>query len=142
MSKQPNLVAVYGTLRNNMCANDMMKECTYLGQDFVRGRLFAVATFPGLVIEGFEDEQTVVDVYELPDDADMRAKIMSSLDAYEGYRGPDNKDTNLYNRLETELLNTGTMCQVYEWNEDVDGVPPIPNNDYTNFAFAQTAWGE
>ena len=70
------LLFVYGTLRPGGRAQDMMNEFRYVGRARVRGKLYTLGWYPGLVLG--EEGEVTGDVYEVP------VSAFEQLDHYEG----------------------------------------------------------
>jgi gamma-glutamylcyclotransferase (GGCT)/AIG2-like uncharacterized protein YtfP len=73
---------VYGTLRAG-CENEhalaLAKSARFVGRARIRGRLFRVAHYPGLVAPHDQDEWVKGDLFE-----GVSAALLQSLDEYEG----------------------------------------------------------
>lgn len=113
----------------------------------IRGDLYAVSAFPGLV-EG--DGVVHGEVWEAPTAAHFRAAL-SITDAIEGYRAPGDRH-NMYERIEVPLLTVGASelggaaglkagdtVLTYRWNFAVRG-PIIPSGDWRDHDVSQAAW--
>lgn len=135
----PNVIAVYGSLRQGGPANNYMRGCKWLGEDRIKARLYNVSWYPGIKIgKSYSEATTVVDLYELPEDAEKRAELLAQLDRYEGYK--EGGSNNLFVRKEIESLDLSRECYVYEYNHDVDAATLIPDGDWIKNALSnQTA---
>lgn len=120
--KKGDLLLVYGTLRCGEGADlSKRKGATYIGQDRVNGRLYAVGWFPGLKAEAqkFTDSEPAVvgDVFRIED-----AALVRSLDSYEGY-------PTFYDRIQTQT-SSGETVWVYTYNPSVHEDSRIHGGDW------------
>ncbi len=112
-----NYLFVYGTLNPKSAPKEIaavVKQLTYIGDGFVRGRLYDLGDFPGIKLRSNSKTKVRGQIYKLP--ADHNA--ISSIDAYEEYY-PKRLDKSLYLRklTDVELENGKTVRSwVYEYN--------------------------
>ena len=123
-----DLVAVYGTLRkgqSNNAGTGLSENAEYLGSTTVKGVLFSLGGFPGLVqeYEGVEPAAVVVDVYELKND-----KIGRRLDSLEGY-SPDREYNDFYTRMLVQD-RAGQDMHIYYYMGDVSMRRLIESGDW------------
>ena len=115
---------VYGTLRPGRAPSeiaDAVNTLVPLGPAAVRGRLYNLGSYPGLVLDEQADE-VHGEILAVPD-----AATLARLDAYEDYRpnGPD-PDASLFLRVRTAVtLPTGAseLCWVYVYNRPIPEKP-------------------
>lgn len=112
---------VYGTLhpaRAPAEIADAVGELQSLGPGTVRGRLYLLEGYPGLVLD--EEANAVAgEIFEVPSVA-----LWSRLDSYEGYH-PDDEAGSLFVRRRAKIATSGGSvldCWIYEYNG------PLPKN--------------
>jgi gamma-glutamylcyclotransferase (GGCT)/AIG2-like uncharacterized protein YtfP len=123
----PEILAVYGTLRDGGGANGLMRGCKYLGKDKVKGKIYSFGQWPGL-IKGDEGE-VVVDLYEIPPELPL---LLSNIDRYEGYF-PEQPDQSLFEREKVLTLNCKEVVWVYKYRFDCNTMPLISNGDWLSY---------
>jgi gamma-glutamylcyclotransferase (GGCT)/AIG2-like uncharacterized protein YtfP len=114
---------IYGTLLPDLVRpplDALVARLASLGPATVRGRLFDLGPYPGLVLD---DAALPVhgELLALPDDPD----VLRVLDDYEG--------SCLYRRVECRATtaHAGTAsCWVYECHADLSRAVSIPHGDY------------
>jgi gamma-glutamylcyclotransferase (GGCT)/AIG2-like uncharacterized protein YtfP len=93
----PAHLFVYGTLRGGSTlppARLLARRATFACTASVRGALFHLGSYPGLVIDDAADDWIPGDVFSLPDDRDL----LAALDAYEGC-GAGDPQPHAYQRV-------------------------------------------
>jgi gamma-glutamylcyclotransferase (GGCT)/AIG2-like uncharacterized protein YtfP len=106
-----NNVFVYGTLKKNEWNDRPFYQNNRVSckKAVVRGRIYAIATFPGVLLN---DEESIVygEVHTYPEE--MMAKILACLDSLEGYQ--EGRAENSYNRkVVTATLENGKEIEAY-----------------------------
>ena len=122
------IVGVYGTLRYGASANRFMRDCKYLGEDTVEGKLYNLGSYPGIRLgqEGDQTSQVKIDLYKLPDDDGF---TLAHLDRYEGYVEGDEAQS-LYLRKKTVTSEGSQPIEIYEYNAPVSASRLIPSGDW------------
>lgn len=131
-------VFVYGTLRRqlDMPIEQLLKgQVTFVGEGYIKGELYLVNYYPGLVIADNNDKTVLGEVYEL----ENVGKSLPILDHYEGY-GANFPSPNEYIRQtivvkmkDASLLN----CWVYVYNWTIEeSHKAIKNGDFLAFRLA------
>jgi putative glutamine amidotransferase len=95
---------------------DVVERMRSVGAAKVRGRLYDLGAYPGIVLDAGAGEVTG-QVLELPHDADALLR----LDAYEGF-APDDPARSLFRRVQCRAeLDSGRVCEcgVYVYNGEV-----------------------
>lgn len=121
----PVVVGVYGSLRRGASANGLLNGAKYLGSDKVKGNLFNLGAYPGLLLCRAEkmQKEVVVDLYQLPEEKGM----LKTLDRYESYF-PDREEESLYTRKTVVTLEGCMKIYVYVYCGRCDArwevVPP------------------
>jgi gamma-glutamylcyclotransferase (GGCT)/AIG2-like uncharacterized protein YtfP len=116
---------VYGTLlagARHPMGERLRREASLLGEASIRGRLYSLGRYPGLVESAQEGDLVHGELYTL----ENPASALSWLDAYEGIRPGAPAD---YERVErTVRLATGAALEawVYLYRRSVGLRPPIP----------------
>lgn len=132
--KRGDFIFVYGTLmrgeRADMTHNVLVSNhVTFIGGDFINGKLFHIGAFPGVkTIAGqYNDRLPKVagEVFLIRDPS-----VVAILDAYEGYY-PDNVSEGLYDRIQTESFR-GKYVWVYIYNPPVRDEQLIETGDWRN----------
>lgn len=113
MSEVRHRVFVYGTLRRGGSNHERMAGATLIGPATVRGHLYRIDWYPGLVLDS-DGPEVVGEIYEVGESR------LSALDDYEGEE---------YRRLLTEA-STGERVWVWEWIGDPPLKGHLPNGDW------------
>lgn len=115
---QGALVFVYGTLRRNGSNCFRMEGAEFVAEAAVRGRLYRIGWFPGVVLDDTARDVTG-ELYRVDD------VMLAALDAYEG---PE------YRRIWAEVMPRGgsvPVCAwVWEWGQPTDESARIPSGDW------------
>ncbi|HZR84158.1 MAG TPA: gamma-glutamylcyclotransferase family protein [Candidatus Binatia bacterium] len=124
----PAHLFVYGTLRAGSRggpAKLLSERAVRIGLARVRGALYRVGAYPGLVLGSASDSDRVQgDVFALPDDP----SLLAALDRYEGC-GPDDPRPHAYERVRADAeLDDGRRVSAwtYAWLGRVDPADRIP----------------
>jgi gamma-glutamylcyclotransferase (GGCT)/AIG2-like uncharacterized protein YtfP len=110
-------VFVYGTLRRGGSNHFRMEDADFIAAGTVRGRLYRIDWYPGLVLDAGADEITG-ELYRVP------PAVMNALDRYEG---------DSYRRVQAQVrLGDGRMLAawVWEWLGPVDESRRITGGDW------------
>lgn len=126
----PSVVAVYGSLRRNDYANGIMEGATFVGQDALKGALFDLGAYPGLLMGDNKKGDVVVDLYKLPE-GEKGKELISRLDAYEAY-SPESPDSSLYLRKVAVTINGETPVWAYEYNREPPEESLVKSGDWHN----------
>lgn len=136
-----NCLFAYGSLRAALVppeVNGLVRHCRPVGQARVRGRLYDLIDFPGLILDPTAEE-VVGEVYELPDDE----TVLAGIDAYEEY-SPENPAAGLFVRVQhSVLLSDGKQltCWIYVLKQDPGAVPLVVGGDYVAWRAGQAEPG-
>lgn len=132
-----NYLFVYGTLlkgTENLMAAYLRKRSQFVGPGRMRGEMYKVDFFPGVLYRPDSAQWITGQVYDLaqPD------QVFAVLDGYEQY-DPENREGSLFvrERCEVEVAGKWQACWVYLFNQPVTGLPPIPSGDYLRFEIDQ-----
>lgn len=114
---------IYGTLLPNLVRpplDALVARLTPLGAATVKGRLYDLGPYPGLVLD---DSQGRVqgELFALPEES----ALLASLDEYEG--------SCLYRRVECRAMTAAgetVACWVYECHADLSRAAVIPHGNY------------
>lgn len=129
-----NTLFVYGSLRqkhSGQMADWLRKNADYLGQGFIKAKLYDIDGYPGAVQSVYGHEKVTGDIYKLTD-ANSQFHV---LDEYEecSARTPDpheyiRKLTNVY------LLSGGTITAwVYWYHLTTQNLHYVASGDYLNY---------
>jgi gamma-glutamylcyclotransferase (GGCT)/AIG2-like uncharacterized protein YtfP len=123
---------VYGTLRRgfaNEPAAPLHRSGQFLGRGKVRGRLYLIANYPGLVPAADGDRWVHGELYHL----DSPETILDKLDKYEGC-GPADPHPHQYRRETVPvLLDSGEWIDAitYVYVLPVHGKQEIPSGEFS-----------
>lgn len=112
-----NYLFVYGTLNPKLAPKEIapvIKRLKYVGDGFVKGRLYDLGDFPGIKLRSNSKTKVRGRIYKLPTDRNT----INSIDAYEEYY-PTRLDKSLYLRKLTNVeLENGKVVRswIYEYN--------------------------
>lgn len=113
-------MAVYGTLREGMSNNSLMKNMNYEGQDYIEGRIYSLGGFPGWKPAQSPDEKVLCDLYSFPEDPELANSCLEGIDCLEGYDpNKSDEENNFYIRRTTTGLNTGKTLSFYEYQGSI-----------------------
>jgi len=126
-------VFVYGTLRSAL-GHEMHRVLThgarFIGDATVRGALYDLGAYPGLVTEGDDLERVSGELYALePDDAEV---TLALLDAYEGCANSDPEPHEYRRAIVQVRFNDGSQrdAWTYVLSRSHAGLERIPGGDY------------
>lgn len=131
-----NYLFVYGTLLDEYAPPEVaetVRRLEYVGDGFVRGRLYDLGEYPGAVLDGAARTKIYGRVYLLPDDAD----VLEKLDDYEEFHPHDESSQDIFVRRETVVfLRDGRKLRgwIYEYNRAVKSSALIESGDYSKIA--------
>jgi gamma-glutamylcyclotransferase (GGCT)/AIG2-like uncharacterized protein YtfP len=124
-----HLLFVYGTLLQpgNGLAQYLISNSTYLNAGYIKGTLYNIGDYPGLVINE-KSGRVYGSIYEIDD------HVLKQIDDYEGY-GPDQDEPNLYTRVMQPVKTTNgiTDAWVYLYNLPVHGLQIISSGNYMQY---------
>ena len=109
----PDLVAVYGTLRRRSLFQKLpqiIPELRFFGYGLIKGRIFWLGRFPGLILV---NGVVQVEVYCI-----TAASVWHELDQYEGF-DPENCLSSLFLRQKVRLLHSGRLVWLYVLNHNI-----------------------
>lgn len=122
---------VYGTLEPACAPAEIaaaVRRLRPVGSGWVRGRLYDLGEYPGAVVSGTSPSVVKGQVFELPEDQ----KILSSIDAYEGF-DPDHPEGSLFirKRWPVTLADGSRMtCWIYTYNRKPGAARLIASGSY------------
>lgn len=121
---------VYGSLRRDAPAgrHDLLEgRARYLEAGRVRGRLYDLGSYPGLVRAPGRDEWVRGELYSL-----AARHVLAELDEYEGYDHGNRAASEFVRVLESVSLDSGrsTRAWVYEFTGPTACRPRILSGDY------------
>jgi gamma-glutamylcyclotransferase (GGCT)/AIG2-like uncharacterized protein YtfP len=125
------LLFVYGTLRQasaHVRALSLRQRARYLGTARVRGRLYDLGVYPGLVAPAGPDDWVTGDLFELREPA----ATLAEMDHYEGCTA-EGDGSGLYERKQTEVVREGgerLTAWVYVYCRPVREAQRIVSGDY------------
>jgi gamma-glutamylcyclotransferase (GGCT)/AIG2-like uncharacterized protein YtfP len=123
----------YGTLRK-ACGHEMHRVLEHaarcIGKATVRGALYDLGSYPGLVIAGDDVELVRGEVYAL--DPDRAQATLADLDRYEGCAAADPEPHEYRRETARVTLDDGTelAAVTYVLNRSHAGLTRIPGGDY------------
>lgn len=124
---------VYGTLMQpfDTAMNRFLRENSrFRGAATVRGRLYDLGRYPGLVPDQTAGRSITGHLYQLT----APAKVLAVLDRYEGY-DPAHPTAGEYRRERIRLSRDGEVldCWVYLYNADPNRLPEITSGNYVDY---------
>lgn len=125
-------VAVYGSLRKGMQAENKMARMEFVGSGVIDAALYALGWYPGIKLGTQEGGSVVVDVFKFPDDDKMKASILFDLDGYEGF-SPDHPENSLFVRKTVPVKGLDVLAFVYEYNYPVNRAPLVESGDWVEY---------
>ncbi|MCO5934792.1 gamma-glutamylcyclotransferase [Mucilaginibacter sp. RB4R14] len=127
-----DLLFVYGTLiqPGNPIAGYLNLNCTYLLRGKIKGILYDIGEYPGLIISDNAQNYVYGHIYKLH----HTKQNLFVIDDYEGV-GPDQEQPNLYIRKirSVETADGIVDTWIYLYNLPVDGLPLITSGNYAEF---------
>ncbi len=124
-----DLLFVYGTLLidDNEFATYLRNNSRFYSTGFIKGKLYDVGTYPGLIINTNQDYPITGTIYQL----NNAGEVLKYLDPYEGF-GDDQEQPYLFIRelAAIETANGDVDCWVYLYNLSVEGLHLITHGDY------------
>lgn len=124
-----DLLFVYGTLlvEDNKFGTYLRNNANFYNTGTIKGKLYDVGTYPGLIISNDQDYPIKGTIYQL----NNAEEILKYLDPYEGF-GDDQEQPNLFIRelLPIETSDGAINCWVYLYNLAIDGLHLITPGDY------------
>lgn len=126
-------IFVYGTLRKALrheMVGVLVREAHFVGEASVRGVLFDLGTYPGLVVNEQATGLVKGEIYALR--APSADGTLAALDEYEGC-APSDVEPHEYRRVLVQVtLADGRMLSAWAYvlNRALAGLTPIPSGDY------------
>ena len=115
----PELLFIYGTLHPDRAPAeiaDAARRLKPLGPATIRGRLYDLGAYPGVVLDDSATRKIPGELFTVPD-----VETLARLDAYEDFR-PGDPANSLFLRVQTTAtLPDGSqrVCWVYVYNAEV-----------------------
>jgi gamma-glutamylcyclotransferase (GGCT)/AIG2-like uncharacterized protein YtfP len=127
-----NLLFVYGTLLQpgNPLAESLKRTCTYLSPGKIKGLLYDIGEYPGVIINNHAAAYVHGSIYQL----NHPPENLKVFDNYEGF-GPGQEQPNLYIRT-LASIETGQGfidAWIYLYNLPVDGLSLIQSGNYAEY---------
>ena len=113
----PHHLFVYGTLHPDRAPAEIaaaVSQLKRIGSGTIRGRLYNLGDYPGVVIDPDHNDEIPGTIFALPNDP----AILTALDRYEDFR-PHNPSASLFLRVQTIATcpdGTHSACWIYVWN--------------------------
>lgn len=126
MSDKVELVFVYGTLRSGASNARRMEGAKWLGVRFVRGRMYQIDWYPGLVLDP-EGDWVTGEVWEVTPDK------LAELDEYEGEEYRRVRTRPAWTKDSAEAFNLELEPQpvwLWEWTGPVDADSRVRTGDW------------
>lgn len=128
-----DLLFVYGTLLgslSNSMTDFLKRESVFIGEAYLKGRLYDLGRYPGVVVQNDSPYEVFGHVYQLrnPEEA------LKVLDYYEDI--PDGKQTTSeYIRALTpvRIENNYQHCWVYMYNKPTANLKEIESGNYLKY---------
>ncbi len=128
-----NWIFTYGTLMRGIPSrfgNFLEANGMFLGEAQMRGRLYDLGNYPGLVYDEDHGRLVTGHIFEIMD----AARVLEQLDRYEGI-DPGSPPPYEYRRVIRPALWRGkrVACWVYEYAFDPAGLPEITEPSYLHY---------
>ncbi len=128
-----NFLFVYGTLLHDiqsMIANHLRTHSRLLGPGLVKGRLYDLGRYPGLVWDPNADTMVAGQVFQMEEPE----SILKTLDEYEGITNDYLVQSEYRRELIPVILRQKELyCWCYLFAGDTDGLPIIESGDYLSY---------
>lgn len=124
---------VYGSLMLNIgspMSAFLAQHAQFIGVGKVRGHLYDIGSYPGLVLNQQTNDEVIGHVFALKN----APQTWQILDKYEDYR-EDDPENSLYRRVNVTvaLLEESKVCQTYVYNRSVEDLQRIPTGNYADW---------
>ena len=132
-SSTDELLFVYGTLRkdsNHPMHHLLARNSTYFGEGRVRGEMYDLGRYPGIVLNAGSPEFAHGEVYGIK--SDHASETLRILDDYEGC-GPENPEPHEYIRQRVPVIlvgGKGVVAWAYVLGTLPKGAARVPTGDY------------
>lgn len=129
---------VYGTLQPDIAPPEIantVRQLRPIGSAFVRGRLYDLGEYPGVILDASSDTTISGEVFELPDDQ----TVLTTLDEYEGFN-PSDHEASLFVRIKClVILSDGRKLEswIYVYNRSPEQMPLVTSGDYAKLQAAK-----
>ncbi|MDX1376402.1 MAG: gamma-glutamylcyclotransferase family protein [Burkholderiales bacterium] len=128
-----SLLFVYGTLRRALrheMHRVLQRAAAFVGTATVRGTLYDLGAYPGLVAAADSDDLVTGEVYRL--ERNRAGETLAALDAYEGCTAADPEPHEYRRRVVPARLADGSerAAWTYVLNRSPAGLERIPHGDY------------
>jgi gamma-glutamylcyclotransferase (GGCT)/AIG2-like uncharacterized protein YtfP len=122
---------VYGTLRKdvrNSMFHLLARHAQFVGRARIRGHLYDLGDYPGVVLSTDQDRWVHGEVYALED----ASEVLARLDEYEGCRPTDPRPHEFERVMSDIEFEDGktTRAWVYAYRGALEGKQEIPSGDY------------
>lgn len=109
------------------------EKLSFVGEGLVRGRLYLIEDYPGLILDPGKKENVFGEIYKIAD-----LSILRILDSYEGFTHNDMKNSEFI-RVVTKsksFATGGNLLDVhcYVYNKEVEGKQRILHGNFAKFA--------
>lgn len=126
-----DVFAVYGSLRKglgNYSNLQLDTRAEFLGEDTVKGSLFSLGGYPGLLKQalGLTPDEVAVELYRI-----TNPDLGPRLDGLEGYR-MDNPERSFYVRSEVTTVK-GNTASIYYYNGGITADRYVPSGDWSEW---------
>lgn len=122
---------VYGTLSPKHAPSEIrhsVRRLHPISSATVKGYLYDLGEYPAAILDASTRRKITGQVFELPADP----SVLRSLDAYEGYKPKNVKESLFIRRRTTVVLDDGQEleCWIYIYNRDLGAAPLIASGNY------------
>ena len=125
-----NLLFVYGTLRfnENPISKGLGPVSNRLGTAFVRGKLFDLGNYPGIVLSDDPRDRVIGEIIAL----NHPEASLALIDQYEGVY-PDPKSEYRREVAKAFFERQQISCWIYVYQHSLSGLTLIPSGDYVDY---------
>lgn len=127
---QAEYLFVYGSLRRTCSHHHLLHDhCGFIGMASVRGCLFQVANYPGLVLSDDASKQVVGELYQVLDPS-----VWAALDDYEGCSERFSEPHEFVRQISEVTSEQGDALKawLYVYNFSHEELPVITSGDFVS----------
>ena len=138
-----DLFAFYGLLMHSI---DDELGGEYFGECRIPGKMYSVSdSFPALISSGDPGDVVTGRLWRVPDDEASRRLAVARLDNIEGFHESWDESRCMYVRRRVQLAEPHVTAWVYDWNQPLSGLRPVPVGDWmverARLGLGSSAWG-
>ena len=125
---------IYGTLlrqSNNELSNFLKSHSTLVSEGTVKGKLFIIDWYPGLILSPKSDQKVKGQIVELDENFEI---VLKKIDQYEGVSNPPQPNDEYFRKvISVETDHASIDCWTYCYQGDTNGLEEIISGDFLSF---------